>query len=170
MRILMDVDGVLADFVAACSRVLGRRIVPEQWQFIDKLSFTDEHLLKEELKKGSFWRSLTMINGAREGIRQLKKKHEIVYVTSPWVSCKEWGYWRREWLQKRFKTKNHEIVITNDKRHVFGDAIVDDRPENVRKYLGAYPGARGYLYEHPYNRNEVEFLPFRWDRIPEELR
>lgn len=172
MRILMDVDGVLADFVGGVISLLNGRMIREdikEWQFIEALPERDKLLVKAYMKNPGFWQLLPVIDGAKAGIAKLREKHEVIFVTSPWVSCKEWEFRRRRWLKRHFKAENRDIVFTHNKALVKGDLIIDDRPKNLQEWLKANAvRGHGLLYAQSYNE-KFPYVRFTWDDIPEVL-
>lgn len=141
--ILLDVDGVCADFTGMVRRLVkgmgGQMPWPvTQWGFI----------------KGS-WMDMEPIPGARGVVEAFRRAgHRVVFVTAPWESCVEWAYARTSWLKHEMGADPRDVVITSAKELVRGDVFVDDKIENVAAWREEdYPGRlRGYLWDAPYNR------------------
>lgn len=168
MRVLLDVDGVLADFVGGCIDVLDGHLKREDvtvWRFIEGLPEGQRTLLEKVLKTPNFWETLACIPRAREGVKQLRENgFEIVFVTSPWVSCREWGYRRRRWLRTHFDASDKEIVFTCNKALIQGNFLIDDKIENVVEWQKANPFDCAMLYIQPYNIG-TNLNYFTWDRF-----
>lgn len=139
--ILIDCDGPVLDFDGS----LLKEIRPEttvdeiknlnEWD-IFKL-FDDEQLKKTHklLKKGEFWNSIPVHDHAINAVEKMRSVGgEIIFLTSPWVSCKNWEYIRREKLKKTFKISNEQFISTRRKELVYGDVFIDDKLENVEKW------------------------------------
>lgn len=157
MRILLDVDGVVADSVSYMLDILGiseeKRKKLINWNVLPDMDKEDKKKAIELLSDSDFWRNLPLIDGAKEGVKTLRfLGHDIKWVTSPWSSCLGWEDARKEWLSKNFGGED-PIVFTRDKEEVDGDVFVDDKPENVEKWQRAHPReGHAFLFDTPFNR------------------
>lgn len=139
MRILIDCDGVLRDFVASVKRVVEREhpeykgeleIIPDGWNFTSWLKFWTEDET-EEFIFGKFYHDIfTNADPYPEAIedwsklKEWSKKngHELVLVsaqrdqtvnaTSEWIAANKFDF--------------REIHYTRDKWKVDGDVLIDD--------------------------------------------
>lgn len=171
LRILLDVDGVCTDFTGALLKQVGSSLTLKditQWDLLALLSKDQRQQALELLKTTKFWRHLPVVAGAKEGYAKLcEAGHEICFVTSPWISCKEWGHARREWLRENFDIRNEQLVIAPDKSWLSGDAMIDDKMEN----LAAWDAHDNYLkrlilFDAPYNKDApARFLRCGWSDI-----
>lgn len=174
--IIMDVDGVVADFVGGCVEVLGLPSDFEQhltqWEFIEGLPEHEKALLRRWLKLPSFWSELAVMPLAQLGIEELRRAgHHIIWATSPWKSCREWAYQRREWLRRNhFLLNEDDLVFTSNKRVIAGTLIIDDRLKHIAEWHVAQ-GGRGLIFDHPYNRNYTPSYAerFTWAQVPRWL-
>jgi len=140
IRILIDVDGVICDFVTAyldSYKELGG-IVPgdfvwDGWAAMEKLPNYDtlnEHVWEDpEL----FLRPLPY-PGAIDALKALNKKHDVRIVTAvPHIHV----YARSLWFAENapFIHRKNQIIFTNDKSLVRGDIFVDDYLPHVYAWM-----------------------------------
>lgn len=161
MRILLDVDGPIADFVGGVldelKRLTGRDCkhhVVTQYNIKKALGITD-YIWKqiiEHIKSSGFARNLKAHAGAVDAVKALAKDHDVYFVTAPWQSSPTWVYDRTEWLVDRFgRTQGRKIVPTEHKHLIDGDFLIDDKPEQVAEWSNAHPGRVGVLWSMPHN-------------------
>lgn len=154
MKILLDCDGVLADFVGATLDVLRRDC---------GLSFTADEVTRHDIcttlrlptnevaHVKSVWRSLGFASSiepypeALAGVESLKKLGEIVVVTAPMAHSLTWAGEREQWLAWHFGLT--DIISTREKQHVVGDVMIDDMMEN----LLTSPARSRVLFRRPWN-------------------
>lgn len=166
-HVLLDVDGVLADFVGEflinVEMVTGR--VYTRWDVTDwdigralKLSPEEEEECYRHARSSGWWSRLQVLPGAVEGVRQLREVAEVTAVTAvigPRIS-ETAAHERVKWLQKHFGFATDDIILTTKKHVVQGDFFVDDHVENVRRWQENWKGQGkvGIVWETPHNRNE----------------
>jgi len=160
LTILLDIDGVLADFctayLAVLNRQTGRRHVPADvttWQFHDSVaSKLEDHNVWAEAGRRGFCRDLAAYPGADDFLARLRIYGRVVAVTAP-ASTAYWASERTDWLRCRgFATK--DIVLAHDKTLVQGDILIDDSAANVRAYAQAHPDREVALLDRPWNQAE----------------
>ena len=120
---------------------------------------------EEACKDPHFWETQKPLPGAGQVIRNFDgSEFEVVIVTSPYVSCKEWGDKRRRWLDQNFGIDKNNVVITHKKYLVKGFAFVDDKPDHVEAW-GAFNGTqRAFLFNQPYNKGASRLMKrINWD-------
>jgi 5'(3')-deoxyribonucleotidase len=154
VRVLVDCDGVIADYGAfyltAVYAVTGRRYSPADvttWSYSDCLGLTpaDEILIEAWMNRAPI--DIPEIPGAVEAVRRIAGTHDVVFVTAPHAGVREWVYWRQRWLETRFP--GLPVVHTARKDLVWGDALIDDRPENLEAWATLH--GTGLLMDAPYN-------------------
>jgi 5'(3')-deoxyribonucleotidase len=161
-RILLDVDGVLADFLTPAIVIL-RRLTGKPWthqdmptwDLFDVVGHEWEKRFFQECGRRGFAESLDVYAGAREGVAQLQQISDIYIVTSPMQHNPTWTYERESWLQKHFEIPASKVVHTSAKYLCRGDILVDDRPANVEKWIAQHPNGIGLLWDQPYNRSQT---------------
>jgi len=155
MRILLDMDGVVADFM---------RSLLKHYNYLtrENVSINDIHGIKTSKYVGDpftlnrvkdsvgFIRNLEPMPGAIEGVRTLNKwGHEIVFVSNG-TNCPTSGHEKRDWLKYYFGDlwKFPKLVLTYHKFLVRGDCLVDDNPKNLENLDSS---TTPLLYHHHYN-------------------
>lgn len=166
MRVLCDVDGVLADYTGRyleCLRLAtGKCFSPAeitQWNYTDALGLTPED---EKATDEIFKRNLDLdeFPGAVEAVREIARWHQVIFVTSPSYHIPEWTYRRQAWLEQRFS--GLPVIHTKHKEFIPGDVLIDDRPSNLRDWISAQQKGWGILWAQPYNAKD--YLGFRYYR------
>lgn len=158
MRILLDVDGVLADFTEGTRR----EILAVTGEDVPAHRFTDYNLLyavgirHREAIRGAWMRqgwcaSIPPYEGMKEAVERLRAHHEVFFVTSPFPDAQHWTWERTQWLKEHFGAGDRDIVFTHAKHVVRGDVLVDDKPSNVIEWCNHHPDKWGVLWAQPYN-------------------
>lgn len=162
LRLLLDVDGVLANFVESyldlVAIVTGRRYQPEQVTQFDiggslGLTPAESSEVKRLLGESQgFCLALRMYEGAQDGVARLQQLADVYIVTSPWNSCPTWTHEREAWLKKHFKIPHSRITHTSAKYLCRGDVFVDDKVDAVIKWQSEHPTALGVVWDTPHNQ------------------
>lgn len=173
MRILLDCDGVLADFVGGFLKTL-RDIdgVPRthedvtQYAIEEALGLTPETTasVHAQISQRGWCLGLQPIIGALEGVKALREAgHDLVVVTAPWPKHETWHWERLRWLEELgFEEKS--VVFTKRKELVTGDLLLEDNPKILNRWMQSHANQRtGILFDQPYNRH-VHLMPrmFGW--------
>ena len=169
MRILVDCDGVCNHFLADLYAALGVEYRPEEIWTNDfgKLFGRQKKAEADDLMlQPSFWAEILPRRDAQDAIDRLRTDgHDLVWVTSPWESCVGWETVRRGWLRRHFSVHPDHVAIMRRKELVDGDAIIEDKDENLYAWAQERPERvpRGLplLFEQPYNRDN----PHGFDRL-----
>jgi 5'(3')-deoxyribonucleotidase len=164
-KILIDVDGVVADLKAA---ILDELQVedpdPWKWDFIKKLEPSDQEEAHAALDEMEFWERLPLVEGAKKAVKVLKNAgHTIVWVTAPWTSCQGWDVARRSWLNNHFG--NDKMIVEADKEKVDGDVFIDDKVENVEAWKKAHPNKKAFIFDQSYNKDYHGAPRFDWSKV-----
>jgi 5'(3')-deoxyribonucleotidase len=159
MICLVDVDGVLADFVGSflrCYSDLGGDIPRgfEWWEWNDYLDLPDGDAIDGAWKHE--WLFNTFLDpypGAMQALRRLNARHEVYLVTSiasPWETHVPA---RTKWLRRHapFLDIRNQVIVANQKGIVQGDVLVDDYLENIRSWRAWNPKGRAVVIDHPWN-------------------
>lgn len=161
-RILVDVDGVLANYPEAAARVLSREsgkvIRAEDIRTFDVLQtipndVTLHAMCKRKFVQTGFCESIPVYEGAAEAIEKLRSEHDVYFVTAPLVTSRAWLPERLEWLVKYFNADPERVVFASHKHIVSGDVLIEDNPENVTEWLNHNPNGLALLWDRPYNTN-----------------
>jgi phosphoglycolate phosphatase-like HAD superfamily hydrolase len=170
MRIVLDVDGVLADFVSSALRVINemaqREALPgydvspytpddvRQWEIESLLPKRFHTELFDRLSAPGFCASIEPYPSALAVVDALRATgHDVAIATSPLKGSTTWIAERTAWLQRYWG--EIEIHHTHDKRGVRGDIFVDDKPSHVLDWQNANPMSRAFLLDRPYNRSAI---------------
>ena len=166
MRILLDVDGVVADlnsaFLDAVHDITGRRYQPEDvtdWEFTRCLDLLPhEEDLAWGLYAKEYQRDLQPLPGAQDAVARLEALGEVVFVTAPSSKVKDWVWHRERWIGGHFGPI--PSVHTHFKHLVAGDVFIDDKWENIRDWSKANPRGLAILWSTPANAGQ---------RLPESM-
>jgi 5'(3')-deoxyribonucleotidase len=159
-RILVDVDGVLADFVGGTldelHRLGGPRLTPEHWVTWDGLDIMPEEF-REDVKNA--WRRQGFCENLREypeaflAVMTLRQILPVHFVTAPLPLSKFWYQERHDWLVDRFQARHSgDITFTHEKHGIHGIALVDDKPSHIEEWQDEHPYGLAILYAQPYNK------------------
>lgn len=160
-RVLLDVDGVLADFLTPAlgilHRLTGRPWSADEitsWDIFDIVGRRWEEPFFEACNRPGFAANLDVCTGAKEAVGVLQEISDLYVVTSPMHHSPTWTYEREGWLRAHFGIAGNRIIHTSAKYMCLGDVLVDDRPYNVQKWRYEHPNGLGILWDAPYNRSE----------------
>lgn len=131
--LLLDVDGVIADchtpIKAFAESLFERRVPPvEEWRDFEfppsmKLSTQEGMRFHLRAKEEFDPRLIELHPGSVEAVAELKKRAEVVFVTSHWKGMESWVPARDELLAQF----DCDVVYTHSKHRVKGDILVDDK-------------------------------------------
>lgn len=138
--ILLDCDGVLADFVGhmiKALRAVGHDVADDvtAYDFLRQFGEKTGNSARAILGGRDFWRTLPPYDEAQWGVEAMREHgHTIVVATSPWISCVGWAETRRTWLDKHFDVDHGDVLVGMRKEMIRAGAFVDDRAEVVQKW------------------------------------
>lgn len=136
-RVLIDCDGVLANFVSA----IGLKEHPESWDiFSDGLSWAAVNTI---VCQEDFCYKINPYDGAYSFLKSFKDPY---IVTSPWSSSTYWMHERYRWLTRKMGVVKERIVITSAKHLCKGDYLIDDYYENIISWCEEWPESTGILF------------------------
>jgi 5'(3')-deoxyribonucleotidase len=159
--ILLDVDGVIANFCEGVDReieLLGHPRPPwDSWELADNIPKAIEAGVMWALRQPGFASSLDPFPGAIEAVRDELEanKRPIVFVTHRMNGSPTWAHDREEWLKRHFGPKLN-IISTGDKFRVRGEWLVEDNAANLAAFVG-----NRIMIDRPYNRS----APFKHARV-----
>src|SRR5574338_196722 len=180
MRILLDCDGILADFATPylelIEQLTGFQYNTENLTNVEFLKGLDLECIDKDIRKlvykKGYCRNIPVYEGAKKGVKMLQEIGEVVIVTSPMVGGPYWMFERAEWLNTHFGIKKENLIFATKKECVRGDIFVDDHPnmyekwnkENgpksmICKYYGSYEtipsneNGKAFMWERPWNKN-----------------
>lgn len=159
-RILLDCDGILADFCTACFNLIEQHTGVKhthdevtQFDLFAALGRSNLKPLMKELSAQSGWcLGFPIYTGAQNFVRELEQIGEVVIVTSP-MTTPFWVYEREIWLNQHFSIPKQRIVSTEGKHYVDGDVFIDDSDVHCVKWSAEHPSSLTILWDAPYNRH-----------------
>lgn len=169
-RILVDVDGVCADFMG---HLLNRLNIPDRqipsWSFKDFLTPSEKAEAEKILATEEFCASIPVIDFAITSVQHLQNtNHDIVFVTSPWIRNRTWEATRREWLEKHFGSYV-KLISTDLKYMVRGDYLIDDKPSHIKEWQSCHNG-RAILFDQTWNHSFDWPFRMRWAAIVSTIK
>ncbi len=178
--ILVDMDGVLANFVQRVWQEYEKRFHPLHIPMDSLDQFMIEEFLSKKLgdpqvakhvqtiynEKG-FFANLEPISGAIDAIQNLiTKGHEIVICTTPLLSNRYCVYEKIEWVERYFGIAvRNKMVQTKDKSLVVGSILIDDHPMPVNAHRAQWSQV---VFDQPYNKNILDLPRITWDNLAYE--
>lgn len=167
MRILLDLDGIIADlpsaWYAAYNDEYGDDLSVEKVAGWDPTPFTkrkDPAALFGILAQPGFYRMLQPLPGAVEGVARLYDLgHELVVVGAvPRNAPGAYGD-KAWWVAKHLPMVHRDNVVFTASKHVVkGDLLFDDGPHNLLDYHAAWPEAYLATIRYPYNGEAIARL------------
>lgn len=145
--IALDVDGVILDYQlwwkeAALSVGVTLNAIPgreNEWLMEDRYVLTEQQrrwIYAELCARVPY--DLRVIPGAVSGVNALREAGwDIWFVTKAFEGCDRWEWGRRTQLKHLFGAwAVPRIIFTGEKYMVKADVLIDDNPENVKKFPG----------------------------------
>lgn len=175
--ILLDVDGVIADFVGALCELLkcnGVALSVEDVKCWDLAELSkswpedDRKTLNKLITQtdGYTWHDLIQpYPGSRAFVNRLSNfgKREVLYVTSP-LGVPSWHNAREDWLQQHFGAKRDQIIFAHSaaKKHVAGAMLIEDRYDTCLNWVQQDPTRKAYVLARPWNTNNIGPQSYRY--------
>jgi 5'(3')-deoxyribonucleotidase len=163
MRILINIDGVCADFVSPVLKttnlLLGTKYTAEDvlvWDMMEALGVPPKQSaeINNHIASPGFCYRMQPYPGVEKGLAKLRKLGEVIAVTSPF-SSEHWEYERRVWLQEKLGFSKKEIISTSYKTPISGDFLVEDKVDNLVDWQAEdWIGRTGILFKQPWNVND----------------
>ena len=164
--ILVDLDGICANFFMPWLEQYNELFLPKGKDPVKIEDITDLDILKTKNVNGNiykiidgkttpnFFRSLKPLDGAIDAIKKIKKEgHNVVICSAPSRDPYSWSdkvFWVKEHLGI---SSGKKIILTGNKKLVFGDVLIDDSPKNTAAWLEAHPNGIVAQINWPWNYN-----------------
>lgn len=165
-RVLLDVDGVLAQFTRAFLGAVRAELGHDYdvdavttYSLIDCLGLSKAEFDRcaAHVNEPGFARTLDVYPGAVEGVAALHRVADVYIVTSPWNSNPTWTYDREAWLAEHFGIPHSRVVHTSAKHLVRGDVLVDDKTSTLVEWQAEHPTGIAVQWVTPHNARD------QWD-------
>lgn len=172
MKIAIDIDGVVTDFVSTFRQVV-REAYDRELRYEDiyvhdlflVLGVTEERAI--ELIRKTLSLDLVPMPGALDGLARLSESHEVVLVTA---RPPDMMGITAEWL-RRHKVPHHGLInLREGEKHGHGDefdVVIDDHLRELVGFVGK--AKKLIIFDHPWNRTlNVEGLFYRargWSEV-----
>ncbi len=177
MIILVDQDGVLADFERGFLENWWTKYPNETCVLPNcRRNFEIYKDYREEQRgrvesiyhSPGFFIDLMPIPGALEGFKELVSLgHTVRICTSPLTNYEHCVLEKFQWVEKHLgKEFTKNIMLTKDKTLVRGNVLVDDKPEVTGL---ARPEWKHILYDAPYNRGVTGKKRLTWANYKQVL-
>jgi 5'(3')-deoxyribonucleotidase len=165
---LLDVDGVLADFIGGflneIHRFTGKRFDAsvitrpriEHCDFYVELETNHPGLtakIHREIELPGWAHRLVPYFGAKDLVRELHELGDVFAVTSPWHGP-HWAHERTEWCWQHLGIPHNHVIHAKRKHLVFGHLFVDDTTNHVAEWS-----------EHWVDHGQHVFKPLLWDTL-----
>jgi len=157
-RILVDMDGVLADFVGGVNKGLWKRGVrPINWEEMTNYHFEvyseeEQKIIHEIYSASGFFESLEPIEGGIEGIREIESRgYAVAICTAPARTSLRCEEEKREWAAHHIGpewAREEKTIVQSDKTAVYGALILDDKSEILGE---CKPSWKHTIYDQPWN-------------------
>jgi 5'(3')-deoxyribonucleotidase len=161
VKIWVDCDGVLADFVHEyLSFVLVK--FGRKYTHADVTRFAFAECVTSPDEDRQIWETVNAYPGLVRNLRELpgvaalpelRRLGDVGCLTSPTLG----PYWmpeRAQWLLARGFAKR-DIVFASDKSWIDGDVLIDDSLSNCEAWWAARPHRRAILLDAPWNQGET---------------
>lgn len=158
--VLIDMDGVIANWQKQFDLYLETHLPHiERIPFENITSFKTQKFYPEEhraeiakvMDMPRFYSTLEPYEGAVEALVELDSRYRTYLCTAPYVTNPTCASEKMEWVEKYLGHRWLEkMVITSDKTLVYGDVLVDDKPQ-IRGAIT--PSWKHVVFDAPYNRD-----------------
>jgi 5'(3')-deoxyribonucleotidase len=176
--LLVDMDGVLAEFVPAVFAEHNRRFGTsyteadmKRYLFKDSVS-CPEHLanMNSIFREPGFFSALRMCDGALEMVNKLCALGCVEICSSPPnTRVRHWGgeisvqlahvaAEKIGWVIRHLPHLGGQVTLTSKKFLVDGDALIDDSTENVIKWCARHPKGLGVIVSRNWNAAVEDYI------------
>lgn len=162
MIILVDMDGVLCDFVACVCEMFGKNPIavqnnwkPGNYDICPEIDVSPEKLWEKVEEEGEdLWANLKPYPWAREMYDWLKAQGDVIILTQPTLapSCLAG---KLRWLYEFTGDEKFRDFVMTPRKDAFAvesRILIDDSDKNIEKFQAACPETKTILFPQPWNR------------------
>lgn len=156
--IILDMDGVLANFNSAANRVHNLPdIQATEWNWYHKHGMTDEEFWKKiHLFGDEFYRDwVHPYPWCGEVMRLVREADDFVIMTAP--SDHPAGYsGKKVWIERHLADVSPKQIIVGSQKQLLAKGcrlLIDDNVDNIRSFRNA--GGNGFLFPQPWNNPDL---------------
>lgn len=160
MRILVDMDGIVADLLTKWLQrynddwndCLSVDMI-DSWDISECVMPRCGHRIFEYIHEPGFFADLAPLDGAISAVAHLAQRHEVKFATAPAGahSAQE----KLDWIDRHFKgtgLTKLDVFVGYDKHWLDADLIIDDKPKTLELWKQKHGGPRlTATIEYPYN-------------------
>lgn len=161
-RILLDVDGIFADFVTPCLDAIhahtGKRFHHDDvtdWDIMKSCGLDEEtgNAVYKSMQVPGLCESIPAYPGARDGVERLRAWADVWAVTSPFGGD-HWMHERDRWMVKNMGFHKDDVLhVRSARKHgVFGQAFVEDKTSTLKTWREHWPDQVSVLFLRNYNK------------------
>jgi 5'(3')-deoxyribonucleotidase len=163
---LLDMDGVLCDFVSGALKVLNQRYDKEytiedyatnfgRWQTYDYYGITEKEFWNTIYAVPNFWINLKSFSWTKQLYNELLKLGGVTVVTTP-SRDPECAAQKLEWLNDCLGIEAPDVFVGGKKHLMAGNGIlIDDNRTNVDTFIAA--GGEAILVPSTWNCSNLTF-------------
>lgn len=157
MKVLVDCDGVLSDFVnyllvqLAVNGLIALDVKAEdvtQYDLSKSLGVSWD-TINSFVRIPGYCASMPPYPEAKKWLADLREIADVTIVTAPYKGSRHWIGERIWWLTQEFDLTEHEICVWDQKHRIEGDLIIDDAPKHVEA------ADYGWLMARPWNADST---------------
>lgn len=177
LTILVDVDGVLADFDGWFMRLWAEKY-PDRprldqsrrtsFKIVDEFSPEVRDDIRAIYSTKGFYRQLPVIPGAVEALHNMKDSGLDVWIcTSPLTEYRNCVLEKFEWIEEHLGADwVGRLILTKNKALVCGDYLIDDNPSLPGTDTACW---KQLLFDTPYNRFATHLPRVTWASVHDVL-
>lgn len=167
MIILVDTDGVIADFVQGYTARWKSKGYPgldewTHWRVERHIPDDHHHLVEPVMCEKGLFRGLPVIPGSQAAIQEMRSDGHKVLICSTPTAADHCTTEKVAWLREHFGSEiARNAIFTQDKTIVHGDLLIDDRPEITGLIE---PRWQRVVFDQVYNRHVTNHRRLsRWE-------
>lgn len=161
-RVLLDIDGVCADFITRALKHLEPirpglshdDITAYRMEIPIGLTEAQTALWHQAVCERGYCASIPTYAGAKEGVARLKELGDVHPVTFPFPGSPWWILERETWLQEHLGIDPGMAVYTKTKHVIAGDIFIEDTTSYLVEWRKHNPDGAAFRMRRAYNAHE----------------